>query len=341
MAFARGPARARLGLDSPHELLRSRRGVSGEVELLLELAPRPEYGLVRPLFRRTEDGGRTFGGPSQVAVTAAVPVDGRRTRPCAPPSGLAAGEQRGLRPALGAGRGSRPSSPAPAEAVADRIDDTVEAWRSWEAEHDIYEGPHASWCASARGCSKGLTYRPTGRDRRRARPPRCPRTRAASATGTTASAWIRDASLTLEALYIGTCSDEAEDFVSFMTSCAGGRVEGRLAADHVRDRRGARPLRARAGAPARLARLAPGARRQRRLGPDAARRVRRAAQRSPPLPERLGDLHPEIQEFVADLADAAAEGWRGKDAGMWEMRGEPRSTTCPRRSCAGRRSTGR
>jgi alpha,alpha-trehalase len=39
--------------------------------------------------------------------------------------------------------------------------------------------------------------------------------------------------------------------------------------------------------------------------------------------ERLGDLHPEIQEFVADLADAAAEGWRGKDAGMWEMRGEP------------------
>ena len=40
--------------------------------------------------------------------------------------------------------------------------------------------------------------------------------------------------------------------------------------------------------------------------------------------ERLGDLHPEIQEFVAELADAAAEGWRGKDAGMWEMRGEPR-----------------
>ena len=40
--------------------------------------------------------------------------------------------------------------------------------------------------------------------------------------------------------------------------------------------------------------------------------------------ERLGDLHPEIQEFVAELADAAAEVWREKDAGMWEMRGEPR-----------------
>src|SRR5204862_6944687 len=40
--------------------------------------------------------------------------------------------------------------------------------------------------------------------------------------------------------------------------------------------------------------------------------------------ERLGMLHPEIQRFVADLADAAARGWKNRDAGMWEMRGEPR-----------------
>src|SRR5262249_17069674 len=40
--------------------------------------------------------------------------------------------------------------------------------------------------------------------------------------------------------------------------------------------------------------------------------------------ERLGELHPEIQEFVAELADAAARGWHQKDAGMWEMRGDPR-----------------
>ena len=39
--------------------------------------------------------------------------------------------------------------------------------------------------------------------------------------------------------------------------------------------------------------------------------------------ERLGELHPEIQRFAADLADAAAARWRERDAGMWEMRGEP------------------
>jgi alpha,alpha-trehalase len=40
--------------------------------------------------------------------------------------------------------------------------------------------------------------------------------------------------------------------------------------------------------------------------------------------EQLGELHPEIQRFVADLADTAARRWSERDAGMWEMRGELR-----------------
>jgi GH15 family glucan-1,4-alpha-glucosidase len=40
--------------------------------------------------------------------------------------------------------------------------------------------------------------------------------------------------------------------------------------------------------------------------------------------EQLGELHPEIQAFVADLANTAVRRWRETDAGMWEMRGQPR-----------------
>src|SRR3954452_2764177 len=40
--------------------------------------------------------------------------------------------------------------------------------------------------------------------------------------------------------------------------------------------------------------------------------------------ERLGELHPEIQAFVAELADTAARRWSEQDSGIWEMRGEPR-----------------
>jgi alpha,alpha-trehalase len=75
MTFVEGQRGHELGLDAPHELVRLVEGVSGRVELTMELAPRPEYGLVRPLFRKTDDGGRTFGGPNQIVVTAAVPVD--------------------------------------------------------------------------------------------------------------------------------------------------------------------------------------------------------------------------------------------------------------------------
>src|SRR5215831_11438980 len=59
LAFAPGQRGHALGIDAPHELLRELKGVAGSVELTLELAPRPEYGLVRPLFRQMEDGGRT------------------------------------------------------------------------------------------------------------------------------------------------------------------------------------------------------------------------------------------------------------------------------------------
>jgi GH15 family glucan-1,4-alpha-glucosidase len=40
--------------------------------------------------------------------------------------------------------------------------------------------------------------------------------------------------------------------------------------------------------------------------------------------ERLGELHPEIQAFVADLADTAARRWHEQDSGIWEMRGDAR-----------------
>src|SRR5262249_46778301 len=63
LAFAAGQRGHALGFDAPHELLREVKCIDGAVELTMELAPRPEYGLVRPLFRQTDEGGRTFGGP--------------------------------------------------------------------------------------------------------------------------------------------------------------------------------------------------------------------------------------------------------------------------------------
>src|SRR6266496_1126784 len=74
MAFAPGQRGHDLGRNAPHEVLRLVEGIAGTVELQMELAPRPEYGLVRPLFRMEDGGGRTFGGPNQIAVSCGVPA---------------------------------------------------------------------------------------------------------------------------------------------------------------------------------------------------------------------------------------------------------------------------
>jgi GH15 family glucan-1,4-alpha-glucosidase len=288
----------------------------------MELAPRPEYGLVRPLFRKTEDGGRTFGGPNQVVVRAGVPIeiDGSTMRAR---FSIAAGASVGfaLRWAPLVVDPPQPTAPA---YVGARIDDTAAGWESWELEHDIYEGPHKELVRLSSRVLKALTYRPTGAIVA-APTTSLPETVGGERNWDYRYAWIRDASLTLQALYIGACPDEAEDFVSFMTSSAGGGAgdmhslqimygiggehdltERELA--HLRGWRGSSPVR-----------VGNGAWGQTQL--DVYGELLDALHL---YHEQLGDLHPEIQRFVADLADTAARRWRETDAGMWEMRGEPR-----------------
>src|SRR3954470_12804093 len=74
MAFAEGQRGHDLGHDAPHEVLRAVGGVAGEVELVLELAPRPEYGLITPLIRLEAGGARTFGS-GRMAVRSSVPLE--------------------------------------------------------------------------------------------------------------------------------------------------------------------------------------------------------------------------------------------------------------------------
>jgi alpha,alpha-trehalase len=320
MPFLEGQRGHDLGLDCPHELVRLVEGVSGTVELELELAPRPEYGLVRPLFRRTPEGGRTFGGPTRVAVTAGVPVEVADATMRASFT-VAAGDQVGFAMRWAAVEDAAPEA-TPAGEVTARIQDTVAGWRSWEDEHDIYEGDHRELVRVSSRVLKGLTYRPTG---------------AIVAAATTSLpedtggernwdyrfAWIRDASLTLQALYIGSCSDEAENFVSFMTSAAGGRVKGGslqimygIGGEHDLSERELMHLPG--WRDSRPVRVGNGAWTQTQL--DVYGELLDALW---VYHEELGELHPEIQQFVADLADAAAEGWHQRDAGMWEMRGDP------------------
>jgi GH15 family glucan-1,4-alpha-glucosidase len=321
MAFAEGQRGHDLGFDAPHEVLRDVEGVEGEVELVMELAPRPEYGLIMPLIRLEDGGARTFGS-GRISVRSAVPLavaDGTMHATFS----VRAGDQLGFSLRWASAEDRNAPEATPAERVMERIDDAVEAWRSWEAEHDVYQGEHHDLVQHSARILKSLTYRPTGAIVA-APTTSLPETVGGERNWDYRFSWIRDSSLTLEALYIGACPDEAEEFVSFMTSAAGGRAsEGSLQImygiggehdlserelGHLRGWRDSQPVR-----------VGNGAWNQVQL--DVYGELLNALLL---YRKRLGDLHPEIQAFVADLADTAARRWRETDSGIWEMRGEPR-----------------
>jgi len=187
----------------------------------------------------------------------------------------------------------------------------------------VYDGDHGEHVRLSSRVLKGLTFRPTGAIVA-APTTSLPETVGGERNWDYRYSWIRDASLTLEALYIGACSDEAEEFISFMTSAAGGRAgEGSLqimygiGGEHDLSERTLGHLRGwRDSAPVRVGN---GAWDQVQL--DVYGELLGALHL---YRERLGDLHPEIQAFVADLADTAARRWTETDSGMWEMRGAPR-----------------
>jgi alpha,alpha-trehalase len=322
LAFAEGQRGHALGYDAPHELLRAVEAVEGEVELELELAPRPEFGLIKPLIRLQDGGARTFGA-SRLGITSSVPLQVDAEGTIHATFTLRAGRRVAFAMRWAAAEAREAPQATPPDGVWARIDDTAQAWRSWEAEHDVYEGPHKELVSLSTRVLKGLTYRPTGAIVA-APTTSLPETVGGERNWDYRFSWIRDSSLTIEALYIGACSDEAEEFVSFMTSAAGGRAgEGSLqimygiggehdlserVLDHLRGWRDSRPVR-----------VGNGAWNQVQL--DVYGELLSALHL---YRNRLGDLHPEIQAFVADLADTAARRWRETDSGIWEMRGEPR-----------------
>ncbi len=319
LAFAPGQRVHDLGLDSPHEVLRLAEGLAGSVDLEMELAPRPEYGLIRPLFRETEDGGETPLGPNRIAVRAGTPttIDDATMR-----AEFRVGVGQRVAFALRwADVDAAPPVASPPDQVSVRIADTIEAWRSWETAHDIYQGAHRDMVRLGSRVLKGLSYRPTGAIVA-APTTSLPETIGGERNWDYRYAWIRDASLTLEALYVGACSDEADRFVAFVTNAAGGQVrddhhlqimfgiggEHDLAErtlPHLRGWRDSRPVR-----------IGNGAWEQSQL--DVYGELLSALHL---YREKLGEFDPETMRFAADLADAAAHRWRDADAGMWEMRG--------------------
>ncbi len=217
MAVGRNERGHELGAGAPRALLRRIACEQGSIDVELEYAPRPEFGIVQPLLTPVEGGVAGRGGAEVLRLSSPVALDveestarGRFT--------LRAGEAAGF-----ALQHRTSSEPAPEgwsqEEIAGRIEDTAEAWRTWSSLHQGYEGPWRHLVHHSGRVLQALTFYPTGAI-------------VAAATTSLPEAvggarnwdyrftWVRDTSLTLEALWVAACPDEAYKFFNFLAGAA-------------------------------------------------------------------------------------------------------------------------
>jgi GH15 family glucan-1,4-alpha-glucosidase len=311
----------RLGAGVPHVLARRVACVDGEVPVEVDYRPRPEYGLVAPILSRVEGGVTARGGAEWLVLTSPVPLE------------ITDSAARGavtLRPGrtlhFGLHRTTLEEVPAHVwdqDRLAARLDATITAWRSWSALHQAYDGPWRDLVHHSGRVLQALSFQPSG---------------AIVAAATTSLpegvggernwdyryTWVRDASLTMGALWVAACPDEADDFFAFLTTAAPSLRRDRLlqimfgvggehdlserTLPHLRGWRDSRPVR-----------VGNEAWRQQQI--DVYGELLDAASR---LADQLGDLDEDVRRFFVDCADTAAERWGEKDQGIWEVRGEPR-----------------
>jgi GH15 family glucan-1,4-alpha-glucosidase len=322
MAIGRNERGHELGVDSPGIVLRIVSCQSGTVEIELEYAPRFEYGLTFPLLRPIEGGILARGGADVLVLSSPIglPIEGSTARARFT---LQAGKQASF--AL-QHRASWEKTPevSPQAAIADSLHDTVVGWETWSDLHQKYDGPWRDLVHHSGRVLQALMYRPTGAI------VAAPTTSLPESAGGERNwdyrfTWIRDACLTLEALWVAACPDEAHWFFSWMASAVatqirrGGELQimfgvggerdlSERSLDHLAGWRASRPVR-----------IGNGAWEQRQL--DVYGELLGAAHR---LRDQISDLDEVTRNFLVEVADAAASRWQGRDQGIWEVRGEPR-----------------
>ena len=311
-----------LGADSPGMLLRSLACTEGEIEAELSYTPRPEYGLVHPILFPVPCGLIARGGASRLLLSTSVSfavADASATATVR----LTAGQTAVFALAHGDMAGP-PLAPWTAEEITGRLADTIEGWRSWSAIHQNYEGPWRELVHHSGRVLQAMTFAPTGAIVA-APTTSLPETIGGGRNWDYRYAWVRDASLTMDALWVAACPDEASKFFGFLATAAGsGRQRdaelqimfgiggeqdlSERELPHLAGWRGSRPVR-----------VGNGAWLQRQL--DVYGELLGAAQR---LVDQLGQLDPVTAQFLTAAADTAAARWRQQDQGIWEIRGEPR-----------------
>ncbi|GIJ76436.1 Glucoamylase (glucan-1,4-alpha-glucosidase), GH15 family [Micromonospora phaseoli] len=317
-----------IGLRSPHVLARFVEGLAGEVPVRLHYRPRFEYGRVTAYLNDHNGIIDASAGACRLSLRGDVPLSCHQGDATANFT-VRAGET--YRFTLG--HAPTYDSGPPALPDADQvITNAVAGWRSWaDLHHDQYDGLFGDQVRHSAIVLQGMTYQPSG---------------AIIAAATTSLpeqpggarnydyrfVWLRDFSLTLQALWRAACPDEVDRHFAWVAHATGRisdapvpimyGVQGERDLtehhlDHLTGYAHSQPVT-----------VGNDAWKQRQsdvLGEvlDAAWLMR----------HYLDPMTPDVRQLLHDLADQAVLDWHRPDSGMWESRDTERHYVSSKVQC--------
>ncbi|MBA3780532.1 MAG: glycoside hydrolase family 15 protein [Nocardioides sp.] len=312
-----------LGRTAPGVLLRHVRCTRGSVLVRVEFAPRPEFGLVHPRLTAT-DGRAVVADGGATAVVLSTQMDLDISEACATGM-ITLREGQELTFALGQCDAWGPAAKAwTPRKIRRRLKGTESSWRSWSVLHQRYRGPLRDLVHHSGVVLQGLTYARSGAVVAAATTS-LPEGVGSGRTWDYRYTWVRDASMTLQGLFVAACPDEAARFFSFLARAAATQLDRGLHLQIMFGIGGERDLTERElphldgwrnSGPVRVGNDAWGQYQLDVYGAllDAAYTLR----------GELGDMDEATGRFLIAAVDQAAALWREDDQGIWEIRGAPR-----------------
>ncbi len=300
------------------DVVRVVRGISGHVDMKMELVIRFDYGQTIPWVRKLDGTLDATAGPNSMQLHTPVKTRGQAFTTVAE---FKVGADVAVPFTLTRFASHQPA-PLPIDPLA-AIENTARWWRTW-AHRCTYKGKWRTQLLRSLITLKALTYAPTG-GIVAAPTTSLPETPGGERNWDYRYCWLRDSALTLDVLLKAGCREEAQAWRAWLLRAAAGRPEDlqilygiagerrldELELDELPGYQGARPV---------------------RVGNAAAGQMQldvygevmdmlHIARTSGIPPQR------HAWRVQRKLVDHLEKVWNKPDRGIWEIRGEPRHFT--------------
>lgn len=200
------------------DVVRFVEGISGQVDLRMELALRFDYGRTVPWVTKIDDGNRAIAGPNLTMLHASIPVRGEDLKTVADFT-VSQGDRVWFTLTYGKSHYPDPDPIDPEQALKD----TEEFWLRWSSRLSS-EGKYRAIVERSLMALKAMTFRPTG-GVVAAMTTSLPENLGGVRNWDYRFCWLRDTTFTLLALTNGGYFDEAEAWQNWLLRALAGSPE--------------------------------------------------------------------------------------------------------------------